>query len=97
MDLYTLLGNAIDNAIEAVMNLPEEKRLISLNIKDMGQMLYIEVENYFDGSLSVEDGVIITTKSDKENHGYGVRSIRMIAERYNGNVEIKTEGDLFSL
>lgn len=97
VDLYTLLGNAIDNAIEGVEKLSEEKRLISLTIKDMGQMLYIEVENYYDGTLSVEDGVLLTTKDDRENHGFGVRSIRMIAERYNGTVEIRTDGDLFSL
>ena len=98
VDLYTLLGNAIDNAIESVerQNNPE-KKVISLTIRDQGQMLYIQIENYYEGGIRMEGGLPQTSKWDKENHGYGVRSIRQIVERYGGKLMIQTAGQIFSL
>ena len=98
VDLYTLLGNAIDNAIESVERLDDpEKKVISLTIRDQGQMLYIQIENYYEGSIRMEGGLPQTSKWDKENHGYGVRSIRQIVERYGGQLMIQTAGQIFSL
>lgn len=98
VDLYTLLGNAIDNAIESVERLDDpEKKVISLTIRDQGQMLYIQIENYYEGSIRMEGGLPQTSKWDKDNHGYGVRSIRQIVERYGGRLTIHTAGQIFSL
>lgn len=98
VDLYTLLGNAIDNAIEAVEALEDpEKKTISLTIRDQGQMLFFQIENYYSGSVSMKDGLPITTKRDTFNHGFGTRSIRVIAQRYGGSVMIHTENQIFSL
>jgi len=97
VDLYTLLGNAIDNAIESVDKLEEEKRLISLTIRDQGKMLYLQVDNYYDGVIEMEEGLPVTTKQDKDNHGYGVKSMKMIVDRYRGTMRVHTEGQIFSL
>lgn len=98
VDLYTLLGNAIDNAIESVDKLSDpEKKVISLHVRDQGQMLHIQIDNYYEGSLELSDGLPVTTKEDKRNHGYGVKSIRAIVTKYDGQLLIGTEGQVFSL
>ena len=83
-DLYCLFGNIIDNAAEAVANLSDDEKLI-------------EEENYYGGDLTFEDGLPQTTKSDKMYHGYGVRSIRLIARRYGGEATMSADGGIFSL
>lgn len=98
VDLYTLLGNAIDNAIESADRLADEgKKTVSLSIRDQGAMLYIQVENFYEGEIKTADGLPITIKADRENHGYGVKSIRTIARRYGGDIRIETSGGIFSL
>lgn len=98
VDLYTLLGNAIDNAIESVDKLSDEgKKVISLSIQDRAQMLVIQIDNYFDGTLELRDGLPVTSKADKASHGYGVKSIRTIAQRHGGTIRISTEGQIFRL
>ena len=98
IDLYTLLGNALDNAIEGVERLPlEEQRVISLTIRDQGEMVYILLENYYDGEASFVDGLPVTRKGDAQDHGFGVKSMREIVLRYGGEFRIFTQGQVFSL
>jgi hypothetical protein len=98
VDLYTLLGNAIDNAIESAEKLSDsERKVISLNVSDRGQMLHIQIENYYGGTLALSDGLPVTTKADRANHGYGVKSIRAIAQKYGGQLMIGMENQVFSL
>ena len=97
LDIYTLLGNALDNAIEAVMKYEKEKRVISLTIREQGQMLHIFIDNYFEGKLKLKNGYLVTSKADKDYHGFGVRSIRMIAKKYKGDVQISQEKRTFGL
>lgn len=98
VDLYTLLGNAIDNAIESADRLSDEgKKTVSLSIRDQGKMLYIQVENFYEGEIKTADGLPVTIKADKENHGYGIKSIRTIARRYGGDIRIETADGIFSL
>lgn len=98
VDLYTLLGNAIDNAIESADKLSDpEKKVISLHVRDQGQMLHFQIDNYYEGSLELADGLPVTTKEDKRNHGYGVKSIRAIVTKYDGQLLIGTDGQVFSL
>lgn len=97
-DIFSLFGNALDNAVAAVEKLPEEKRQISMILKKAGDLVSINITNYFDGGIKFEDGIPLTTKSDEPGyHGYGVKSIRMVAQKYNGDVSITTEGELFEL
>ena len=98
VDLYTLLGNAIDNAIESVEKLSDpDRRTISLVIRDQGQMLFFQIDNYFEGDLRMQDGLPATTKADPRDHGFGIRSIRSIVHRYGGEMMIHADGPVFSL
>ncbi len=97
-DLYCLFGNIIDNALEAVRGLPEkEKRVINLVVKAKNGLLLIQEENYFAGELQFRDGLPVTTKEDKNYHGFGTRSIRMIAHKYGGELSTSVQGGIFRL
>ncbi len=91
-----MFGNAIDNAIEAVEKLPEDKRVISVTEKSTGGFISVRVENYFDGNIVIENGMPLTDKKG-EGHGFGVKSIKMIAEKYNGGVAVSAHDDVFTL
>ena len=98
MDICSVFGNALDNAIESVEKLDDpEKRQIKLYVYNQNQFILIRVENYFKGNLQYEDGGLKTTKKHAEFHGYGLKSIMQIAEKYGGNATISTEDDLFKL
>lgn len=98
IDLYTMLGNAIDNAIECVDALElDEKKVISLSVLERGQMICITVENYYEGNIQIQQGLPVTHKEDKANHGYGVRSIQSIVKKYSGYMQIDTQDHIFSL
>lgn len=97
VDLYTLFGNALDNAMEAVQKLPEEERFLSLLLHKKAGLIFIQVENRYQGKIMVKDGFPVTTKEDKNYHGFGIPSIYRIAEKYHGFVTIETEYQIFLL
>lgn len=95
-DIYTLLGNGIDNAIEAVMKADSpDKRFIRLKATARGSLLSVRLENWYDGYVKFKDGLPVTTKAQDGYHGYGMKSMRFIAEKYNGDMTVKTEGHMF--
>ncbi len=97
-DIYSLFGNAIDNAVEAVQKLEDpQKRVISVNVKETGGMLSCHFENYYSGPISFSERLPVTTKDDKRYHGFGLKSIRLITDKYNGYFSLKTEGEIFNL
>lgn len=97
-DIYALFGNAIDNAIEAVLNIDEpSQRFIRMKVRTGHGMLVVHVSNPFTGELRFHDGLPQTTKADRRYHGFGMRSIRMIAEQYGGTVNVHTDGQDFML
>ena len=99
MDVYSLFGNAVDNAIEAVAKLDHaEKKLIDVSIEERGDMFFIGVTNYYDGVLYMEEGIPQTSKADEPGyHGFGIKSMRLIAAKYAGEVAISANDELFSL
>lgn len=97
-DLYSLMGNALDNAIEAVRKISDrERRSISLLVRRNGGTAVIHVENYFTGSLEMRDGLPQTTKEHPESHGYGMKSMRLIVTNYHGIMHTRTQGNVFHL
>ena len=96
-DIYSLFGNALDNAVLAVEQLPEPYREVKLTVKSLGDVVSVRVENKFKGKLKFEDGLPVTTKGDKKYHGYGIMSMRMIAAKYNGKINIDVNEDNFVL
>ena len=98
MDLYSLFGNALDNAIESVVQETDvEKRTISFKVASQGKILSIHFENYIGHELEFADDLPLTTKSDKEYHGFGMMSIRYIVEKYGGTMQISATDNLFQL
>lgn len=96
VDAYSLFGNLVDNAIEALKD-EAQKRVISLIIKGQGDFVSISIQNFFSKQLRFENGLPITTKKDKNYHGYGMQSIKMICEKYNGTLSINTNDNIFSV
>ena len=96
-DLYSLFGNIVDNATEAVMQLDEERRVIGINIKATDMMVSVNEHNYYGHELNFENGLPQTTKEDRANHGYGMQSIRFICEKYKGDMQINAENGIFNL
>ena len=98
IDLYTLLGNALDNAMESVCRIQDpDHRVISLNIHQKGQLVIIQMENYYQHEITMVDGMPRTSKGDTDYHGIGLHSIESIAEKYGGSISITTENQIFKL
>ena len=97
VDLYTLIGNALDNAIEAVLLLPPPERLIRLRVQERAGLVFLHIENPYAGTMEMRDGLPLTHKEDRQNHGFGLKSIRDVAEKYHGFLTLETERGMFSL
>ena len=82
-DLCSFFGNALDNAIEHVIMIPEaEKRLIHLTVSAIKSFVFIKIENYCEDKIQKnENDLITTTKKDSKNHGFGLKSIRKAVEK----------------
>lgn len=97
-DLFSLFGNALDNAMEAVCKLDDvEKRIIFVSVKEELGMAIIHVENSYTGELIMADGIPRTSKGDEFYHGYGVKSICMVVEKYDGNMALLPQNGIFNL
>ncbi len=98
MDISTLFGNALDNAIESVKKIGNpDKRLIHLSVSKQKEFLRVRVENCYEGDIVFKDGIPATTKRDKQCHGYGIKSIQSTAVKYGGSVTINAEKGWFEL
>lgn len=96
-DLCVVLGNTLDNAIEACLRGNIREPYIDFLMKYDGDNLLITVKNSFDGKLSYNDGKILTRKKDKYNHGMGISSIKNVAEKYNGYCNVEISNNEYSL
>lgn len=87
-DCYSLFMNIMDNAIDAVKELPKDQREISLAVRESMGMILIHEVNPFKGKLNFKDGLPQTTKGDSMYHGLGTKSIKGIVDSYSGDCEI---------
>nr|WP_276513223.1 ATP-binding protein [Cellulomonas hominis] len=98
MDVSAVFGNALDNAMDGVLAVPDpERRLIKVALYARDRFVLLTFENYFTGELRTEDGDIVTRRSDRTRHGYGLKSIRYTAEKYGGSMTVNVEDDWFVL
>ncbi len=98
MDICVIIGNALDNAIESVEKLKElEKRLITMSVSSKNDFIILKFDNYYESTLEMEDGLPVTTKTNAAYHGYGIKSIRQVVEKYGGSLTIHGEDNWFSL
>ncbi len=97
-DICSIFGNAFDNAIEYVLKEDRlEKRLINLRVMEKQQFIIIRFDNYCEQQQSFVDGLPETTKQDKNNHGYGLKSIKYTAEKYGGTMTVNLADNWFSV
>ena len=97
-DVYSLLGNALNNAVEAAAKHPNrEKRYIRLRVSVEKGLVMIHLENRFYGQLDFDGVLPSTTKQDKRYHGFGMKSIQLITEKYGGYLRVKAAEDIFTL
>ena len=97
MDIYSLFGNALSNAIESVSRIDdEERRCISLSSKTSGGFFSVHIENFYDGELQFENGLPLT-RGDKNYHGFGLKSMKHIAEKYGGCMSVTAADGKFCL
>lgn len=98
VDLYTVMGNALDNAIEAVRKCEtKELRVIDVLVHVRQRFLVISVTNPLREELTFRDGLPVSVKPKNGYHGYGLKSIRHTARKYGGEMTVVTEGGCFSL
>ncbi len=94
-DLCTLLGNILDNAIEACEKCSYQNRSITCNINEDASKIVISVANSIESSVIKRNEQLDTTKIDKTKHGFGVKTIKAIAAKYSGNVDYYEEKNMF--
>lgn len=98
VDIYSVFGNIIDNAIEEVQSFRErEKRQIDVLIYVQQSFLLINVLNPLKKELEFQDELPRTTKADEGYHGFGLRSVKHTVRSYGGNMTIRTEDGVFSI
>ncbi len=97
MEIYSLFGNALDNALESCSKVESpDRRMISLKALARGEMVILHVENFFSEAPTMVDGMPVTTKKGS-GHGFGLRSIQQIAEKYNGIASVQVDDPIFKL
>lgn len=95
VDLTTILGNLLDNALEAVEIAPDNLRFLNLTVRRINAMLIIKVENGCSEIPVHEDGKWLTSKTDKAFHGWGLKSVQSAAERYDGTINTEYKDSVF--
>lgn len=96
LDLYALVGNSLNNAIDAASRLPEEKRYLSLSLSSREGMMSLHVENPYEGELVMGEG-LPESQRDRRYHGFGMKSMERICEKYGGTLAVRAENGLFML
>ena len=98
MDICTIFGNILDNAIECELGIADKsRRLIHLTVYGKRGFLVIRCGNYCPQPPTFRDGLPVTTKGDAAYHGYGIKSVRHAAEKYGGAMTIRDQEQWFEI
>lgn len=98
MDICSIFGNAIDNAIECELEIVEkDKRLIKVTVCTQNSFLLIRIANYCEREVVFDAGLPRSTKPNKQIHGFGVKSIRLAISKYGGHMTMEQEDNWFTL
>ncbi|MEG0164882.1 sensor histidine kinase [Anaerorhabdus sp.] len=97
VDICILFGNALDNCIDALKKVEQEKRELSITVILVEDTLSVEITNTFEEPVRMEEGIIQTTKSEKHNHGIGLKNVNATVEKYDGEVHIDIKNNIFKL
>ena len=97
VDIASLFGNALDNAIECLKRESPENRFVNLSITEKNGFIYIHTDNYCSKKVEFVNGLPKTTKGDDGYHGFGTKSIASIVEKYQGELLMTVEDNAFNL
>lgn len=97
MDICSIFGNTVDNAIEYARTVKNpDDRVIRVFVGRRGAFVLIRITNYCEQPISFVGDTPVTTKADKQLHGYGLKSVRLCAEKYQGHLDLTQENGWFS-
>lgn len=97
-DLCVILGNTLDNAIEACQKLPTEaEKAISITCNCNSGFLFLTVCNPIAEKVTVQNDYVATTKEDKTLHGFGLYSLHSVVKKYNGELHLTSTEDTFTV
>ncbi len=97
IDMYSLFTNMLDNALEYEETIPEESRFISLTVKAFNDFVHIHSENSYLGDKRGKQDELNTSKKDRINHGFGIKSMKSIVSKYNGQFDVLIADDMFQV
>ncbi len=98
LDIHSIFGNALDNAIEYLITIPKENRFLTIRSFEKGDIAKISFENTYIGNPKFnKQGLLDTTKDNAMYHGFGLKSIKSIMKKYNGSMSITIEDNTFKL
>ena len=97
VDLYSLVGNALRNAVENSLKEDPQHRSIYLDIHAVNGYACLEIANYCTQQIRFVNGFPVTSKKDARFHGYGTKSMKYIVEKYGGNMVIHYQDHLFQV
>lgn len=96
-DLGIIFFNLLDNAIEACEKIKDKEKWIHITIKKKKQLSIIKIENSIEKAILEKDGEYVTEKSNKAIHGLGLKSVKSLVDKYDGEVRWRHTEDIFSV
>lgn len=97
-DMCSLFGNMLENAIEAVDKVKDEsKRIININIRPVAGQVFFCMENSYAEKPKMDNGMPVSSKGDKQHHGFGMKSIKLIADKYQGSFSCCADNGVFRI
>lgn len=96
-EICSLFGNLLDNAIEACEGINGRDKWIEVKVNRKNQLLFIEVENSIEKEPLMKNGKLISSKRDNGIHGYGMKNIERIVEKYDGTISCQIEENRFEV
>ena len=96
VDMTLLLGNLLDNMIEA-FNFPNENKVCSVHMKYSKNRFILRLANTYKNEILYENGRIVSSKSNPQEHGFGLRSVQNVVDKYDGYMDIQYENNIFAV
>lgn len=96
-DLTIILGNLLDNALEALKRINAAEKLLEIHLVYEKGCFLIKVQNTYNGDLLIEKGLPVTQKTKAHYHGIGLKNVRAIAAKYRGSLDITHESGTFTV
>lgn len=97
LELIIILGNILDNAIDATEKVNPKDRAILLTLKQINTYFVIQCINPYVGELQMENGKLVTTKKDTSVHGIGLLNVMEVCEKYGGECTYTFENNIFTI